>query len=100
MQSSLRPTTFPVWEVNTLGNVSTDKNAGTGVTSYTARECKTILPVIQDRLLEAEKDNHNIYQETVPRTFKDIEAKQLARVPASLPASMMVPTKALFLSVV
>jgi hypothetical protein len=78
----------------------TDKNAGTGVTSYTARECKAILPVIQDRLLEAEKDNHNIYQETVPRTFKDIEAKQLARVPASLPASMMVPTKALFLSLV
>jgi hypothetical protein len=70
-----------------------------GVTSYTRRECVVYLPVVKDRLDQAEKDNHNIYQEKVPLQVPDIEAKQLARAAVGLPTTMMVPSKALFVNI-
>jgi hypothetical protein len=69
-----------------------------GVTSYTRRECVVYLPVVKDRLDQAEKDNHNIYQEKVPLQVPEIEAKQLARAVVGLPSTMMVPSKALFVN--
>jgi hypothetical protein len=69
-----------------------------GVTSYTRRECTAYLPVVKDRLDQAERDNHQIYQEKVPLQVSDIESKQLARAVASLPSSMMAPSKALFVN--
>jgi hypothetical protein len=69
-----------------------------GVTSYARRECAAYLPLVKDRLDQAERDNHNIYQEKVPLSVPDIEAKQLARAVVGLPSTMMVPSKALFVN--
>lgn len=69
---------------------------GESVVSYTQRECKAILPVVQDRLTEVETDNYKIYQDTVPKQMPEIESKQLAKISEVLPESMLVPKRTLF----
>lgn len=67
-----------------------------GIVSYTKRECLAIMPVVKDRLHEADKDNHKIYQDTIPQTVADIQGKQLAKASQGLPESMIIPKKAAF----
>lgn len=67
-----------------------------GVVGYTKRECMAILPVVRDRLHEADQDNYKIYQDTIPQDWPDIPAKQLAKLNPSLPTEMLVPSHPLF----
>ena len=66
---------------------------------YTKRECLSILPVVTDRLHEADADNYRTYHEEIPHQLPDIAAKQLARPTPDLPAAMLVPQKELFMNV-
>jgi hypothetical protein len=68
-------------------------------TNYTNRECTAILPVVTDRLHEADRDNYKIYQEEIPSKLPEIEAKQLAKINPELPTHMLVPKIALFTNV-
>jgi hypothetical protein len=70
-----------------------------GPVSYMRRECLAILPVVHDRLHEADKDNYNIYQEKIPKEMPEIAAKQLAKSSGGLPQSMLVPKKQVFVNV-
>jgi BRO1-like domain len=66
-----------------------------GVTGYTRRECLAILPVVRDRLHEADQDNYKIYQDEVPKDLPEVPSKQLAK-PSALPQSMLVPSRPMF----
>ena len=72
---------------------------GESVVAYTKRECQAILPVVSDRLVEADKDNYRIYQDEIPAKMPEIVGKQLAKMSSDLPESMLLPKKALFLNV-
>mmetsp|Transcript_14904 Transcript_14904/g.32485 ORF Transcript_14904/g.32485 Transcript_14904/m.32485 type:complete len:391 (-) Transcript_14904:396-1568(-) len=63
---------------------------------YTRRECDTILPVVRDRLKEIERDNHKIYNEDIPKSVPDIEAKQLIKSSQGYPEAMLIPQRRLF----
>jgi hypothetical protein len=63
---------------------------GESIVAYTSRECLAILPVVSDRLVEAENDNHKIYQDSIPGRLQEIEGKQLAKISCNLPESMLV----------
>lgn len=67
-----------------------------GVVAYIMRECKAIRPVVYDRLVEIEKDNYKIYQDTVPKVLDEIPSKQLAKVKDQLPETMLIPKVPLF----
>jgi hypothetical protein len=66
-----------------------------GVVGYTKRECLAILPVVRDRLHEADQDNYKIYQDEVPKELPEIPAKQLAKL-SPLPQEMLVPSRPMF----
>jgi len=72
-----------------------------GVVSYTLRDCRTILPVVKDRLVEADNDNYKIYQDPIPKPsdLAEIPSKTLAKITPTLPQHMLVPSKPLFTSV-
>ena len=67
-----------------------------GVVGYTRRECLTILPVVRDRLHEADQDNYKIYQYEIPKELAEIPAKQLAKLNTGLPSNMLVPSRPVF----
>jgi len=75
-----------------------------GCTEFTRRECNAILPVVADRLREADNDNYKIYQDIVPpeNNNDDSEekskppAKQMVKLNPNLPESMLVPKRPLF----
>jgi hypothetical protein len=71
---------------------------GESCVAYNKRECNAILPVVRDRLVEADQDNYNIYQEEIPKQMPDITAKQLAKISELLPETMLIPKKALFVN--
>lgn len=56
---------------------------------YEKREMKLIIPMIVDRLNEADSDNLKIYREKIPITLPDIPSKQLAKISSSLPSNMI-----------
>jgi hypothetical protein len=60
------------------------------------RECVNLLPVVKDRMHEADKDNYKIYQEVIPREMPEIEAKQMVKTDGGLPESMLVPKRPMF----
>lgn len=64
--------------------------------TYTKRECSTYLPVVQDRLTEADRDNHRCYGDDIPKSLDDIIPKQLVKKTGGYPQSMLVPKKKLF----
>lgn len=64
--------------------------------SYTKRECLAILPVVTDRLHEADADNYRTYHDEIPIHTAEIQPKQLAKLNPELPSTMTVPKKALF----
>jgi BRO1-like domain len=64
--------------------------------TYTRRECATYLPVVQDRLTEAERDNYRVYGDEIPKSLDDIVPKQLVKNTGGYPQSMLVPKKKLF----
>lgn len=66
---------------------------------YTLRECKAILAVVHDRLVEADRDNYKIYQDQIPKKLPPIQGKQLAKCAESLPDTMLRPSKPLFTTV-
>lgn len=66
------------------------------IVEFTHRECQVILPVVQDRLKDIERDNRMIYNEEVPAQVPDIEGKQLIKSSLGYPPSMLVPKKKLF----
>ena len=67
-----------------------------GVVEYVLRESKAIRPVVYDRLVEVEKDNYNIYQDSVPKVLEEIPSKQLAKVKEQLPETMLVTKTTMF----
>lgn len=70
-----------------------------GVVGYILRESKAIRPVVYDRLVEVEKDNYKIYQDSVPKVLDEIPSKQLAKVKEQLPETMLITKKTLFTNV-
>ena len=68
------------------------------IVSYAKRECSAILPVVKDRLAEADKDNYQIYQDEIPKTVGELTAKQLVKNTGGLPQTMLVPKKPLFVN--
>ncbi|GKY96313.1 hypothetical protein MPSEU_000591000 [Mayamaea pseudoterrestris] len=67
-----------------------------GVASYTLRECLAMLPVVQDRFHEADKDNLRVYHEEIPRELPDVEALQMAKMSDGLPENMLQPKRPMF----
>lgn len=67
-----------------------------GSTSYTRRECLAILPVVEDRLHEADGDNYRITHEEIPRDMPAIPPKQLAKSSPTLPPTMLQPKRPMF----
>lgn len=76
--------------------LQTLRDSEAAATSYTKRECLAILPVVTDRLHEADDDNYRTYHNEIPVTMPEITSKQLAKLNPDLPPTMLVPKKALF----
>lgn len=66
---------------------------------YLRRECNAILPVVKDRLHEADQDNYKIYQDPIPKTVEELSSKQMVKAADGLPKEMLVPQKELFMGV-
>jgi len=69
------------------------------IVDYTKRECQAILPVVQDRLKEIERDNYKIYNEDIPKSVEEIVPKQLVKTSLGYPMPMLVPQKTLFVNI-
>lgn len=76
--------------------VRTLDGSAAAATSTTKRETLALLPVVTDRLHEADADNYRSYHDEIPHKLPEIPAKQLARLNPELPTAMLVPGKALF----
>ena len=63
---------------------------------YPKREVQSYVPVVSDRLHEADADNFRTYHDEIPVTLPELEAKQLAVLSTELPATMLVPRKPVF----
>lgn len=68
-----------------------------GVVSYTRRECVAILPVVQDRFHEADKDNLKVYHQEIPKQVQaEVEAVQMAKMSDGLPEAMLQTKRPMF----
>jgi BRO1-like domain len=83
---------------STLKSDPNNENAPTATAvDYTFRECNAIVPIVIDRLHEADRTNLQLYHDVIPKTVPSIPAKQLAKINPELPNQMIIPQIPLFI---
>jgi len=62
-------------------------------------ELRSMQRLAKDRLAAAEKDNHDVYMDTIPSRMDEIRSSRIVKSNLNLPTDMLVPNTELFQSV-